>query len=217
MTVNPREADPVKTTEFGAGRVAERQRIIAAFEAEAPAGTRAVGRLAQLADRFALDPLETDILALLWISAVYPGLRADMLAQAAYSAQITVLFVADLFGHAPRPRLSSGSQLLLWRLVQEHELVDGGAALTIDATILAWLDGVHELDRALAGHARLLEPGPELANWPTDATRTWLTHSHATNMRPNKQRRGKQAFKRRAGNACDNCQCASRFRCRSLE
>lgn len=169
MTVNLREADPIDMAEFGAGREAERQRIIAAFEAEAPSGTPAAGRLAQLADRFALEPLEADILGLLWIGAVYPGLRADLLAQATNSAHITVLLAADLFGHAPRPRLSSGSQLLLWRLVQEHELADGGAALTIDATILAWLDGVHELDRVLAGNARLLDHEPEISDWPTDA------------------------------------------------
>ncbi len=169
MTANPRESETIEPIEFGADREAERQRILAAFEAEAPPFTPPTGRLALLAERFGLDPLEADIVGLLWICAVDPALRVEILSQAGYSAQASVLLVARLFGHPARPRLASGSPLLLWRLVQEHELVDGGAALTIDPNILAWLDGVHELDRVLAGHARFLDAGPELESWPIDS------------------------------------------------
>jgi hypothetical protein len=87
---------------------------------------------------------------------------------------MTVLLIADLFGHERRPRLSSGSPLLLWKLIHEHELLNGGAALTIDPMILAWLEGRHELDRSLANHTSVLLPGLELPEWPLDGVVHWV-------------------------------------------
>lgn len=167
MSSQPLEFDTPNVAQRG--RETERERIVAAIEADEAQRNGPQGRLAELADRFGLDPLETDVVGVLWAAAYDPELRAAVVAIDGFAAQVTVRAVAVLFGHAMRVRLSSGSPLLMWRLVTEHELVDGGAALMLDPTILAWLDGEHELDRAFAGRARLLPAGPELSEWPLDA------------------------------------------------
>lgn len=126
------------------------------------------GRLARLARRFGLGALEVDILAVLWVGAFNPEQRARLAAREPYSGQITVRLVAALFNHAPRVRLHSESPLLMWQMAQEHVLVDGTSALTIDPTIIAWLEDDAELDRALAGRVHVLEPGIESPRWELD-------------------------------------------------
>jgi len=145
------------------------ERLRGALRDQPIPGNSEQGRLADLAQRFGLDPLEVDLLGVLWVAAFEPELRASLAAREAYSGQVTLRAVAALFGHAKRVRLASESPLLLWQMVQEHPLVDGGAALCIDATILAWLEGDAELDRALAGRAELLRPGVELPGWPLES------------------------------------------------
>lgn len=149
-------------------RTLQRERVVAAIDGDAP--PLAAGRLAQLSERFGLDAFESDVLAVLWVGAFDPELRAQLASREHFAGQITVRVVAALFGHAPRVRLPSESPLLLWQMVQEHPLIDGTAALVIDAAIIAWLEGEHELDRSLAGRAQLLPAAIELAQWPLDAT-----------------------------------------------
>ena len=127
------------------------------------------GRLTQLAERFGLNALEVDLLAILWVGAFDPELRAQLIGGEPTTGQITVRLIAALFGHPPRVRLPSESPLLLWQMVMEHPLIDGGAALSIDPAIMAWLEGEHELDRCLVGRAQLLEQRELPIAWPVEA------------------------------------------------
>ena len=147
-------------------RTAQRERVLAALGGEQRPATGE--RLALLADRFGLSPLDADVLATLWVGAFEPELRAQLANREPFAGQVTVRLVAGLFGHAPRVRLASESPLLLWQMVEEHALIDGTAALTLDPAVLAWLEGEAELDRSLAGRARLLEAGVELPAWDVD-------------------------------------------------
>lgn len=124
------------------------------------------GRLAELAARFDLSAFEADVIAVLWATAFEPALRAACLLQDRFNAQITPRVVAAIFGHAPIVRLPSACPLRLWQLVEEHPLIDGSAALSIDPQIVAWLQREPELDRALLGHAEWLVPAFELPSWP---------------------------------------------------
>jgi hypothetical protein len=152
-------------------RAWQHTRIVAALQAQptsipAPASQ---SRLATLAERFGLAPLESDLLALLWVGAFEPELRAEAASRETCVGQITARLVSQLFGHPRRVRLNSESPLLAWGMVQEHGLIDGSAALAIDPTIVAWLEGEHELDRALAGRVALLDVGVESPHWGLDA------------------------------------------------
>ncbi|GAB6192455.1 ATP-binding protein [Desulfocastanea catecholica] len=141
----------------------QRERVIAAMNGEfleLPAG-----RLTDLAYLFGLSPLDVDTLAVLWVGAFDPELRLQLAKREVFCGQITARLIANLFGHSPRVLLMSESPLLLWKMVQEHPFVDGGAALTLDPAILAWLEGDHELNRALAGRVQLLAKGHESSQW----------------------------------------------------
>jgi hypothetical protein len=157
--------EPVTVSE----RNARHERIEAALRGDTVAAQPGSGRLPELAARFGLDPLEADVLAVLWVGAFDPELRAQLASREAYAGQITVRLVAALLGHAARVRLASDSPLLLWQMVQEHALIDGSAALAIDPAILAWLEGQNELDRLLAGSVQMLQPGFESPRWPLEA------------------------------------------------
>ncbi|HTE35804.1 MAG TPA: ATP-binding protein [Reyranella sp.] len=148
----------------------ERARLAAVLEGRSAAAPSA--RLAQLAGRFGLSPLETDIVALLWVATFEVKAPAET-----FGGQVTVQSAAALLGHPARARLFSESPLLLWRMVREHELIDGNAVLALDAGILGWLEGADELDRALAGRAQLLPVGGESADWPLDAIARQLHES----------------------------------------
>jgi hypothetical protein len=126
------------------------------------------GRLAQLSALFDLSPFETDAIALLWATAFDPELRAACLLRDRLNAQITPRVVAAIFGHPPVVRLPSGCPLRLWQLVEEHPMIDGSAALSIDPQVIAWLQGEPELDRALLGHADWIAPAFELPSWPIE-------------------------------------------------
>jgi DNA polymerase III delta prime subunit len=166
-----RAAAIVREPPVEAGASAERDlhraRILAAMQDEAT--TVPSGRLTQLVERFGLSPFEADVLAALWVGAFWPELRAQLARRESFAGQITARLVATLFGHPVRVRLPSESPLLLWQMVQEHALIDGSAALTIDAAIIAWLEGDNELDRALAGRVQLLPMAPEAPDWPLAA------------------------------------------------
>jgi adenylate kinase family enzyme len=148
-------------------REVHRRRIEAALRQEQTALQS--GRLEELAGRFNLDTLEADILAVLWAAAFDPVLRSKLTEQGAYPDQLTVHCVTRVFNHPPRIHLKSESPLRLWRMVAEHVLPDGSAALTLDPAILAWLEGEDEIDRALAGRIYLLPASPELPSWPLDS------------------------------------------------
>ncbi len=150
-------------------RESARARLASALAGE-PISDGDEGRLADVKRRFSLEPAEADILSTLWLCAHDPEIYAQVAALNPVQGQVTVLTILGLFGHERRPRLASGSALLAWRMVSEHPLVSGGTALTIDPLILAWLDGERELDRALIGSSELLPLGPELGEWPIDAT-----------------------------------------------
>ncbi|UUZ72531.1 ATP-binding protein [Polaromonas sp. P1(28)-8] len=151
----------------GSERGQHRERLIAALRGESH--DLPPGRLPLLAERFGLGALEINVLAVLWVGAFDPELRAQLASREAFSGQVTVRLVASVFAHPARVRLLSESPLLLWHMMQEHPLIDGTAALSIDAGILSWLEGEHELDRALAGRVRLLEPEYECERWAIPA------------------------------------------------
>jgi hypothetical protein len=140
-----------------------RQRILARMHGEDEA--LPPGRLVRLADRFGLSALETDLLSVLWAGAFDPVLRAELANREPFAGQVTVRLVCTLFGHVPRVRLPSEAPLLMWNMVQEHPLFDGTAALAADPAIVAWLEGEHELDRALAGKVQLLPQGTVSKGW----------------------------------------------------
>ena len=87
-------------------------------------------RLAQLAALFGAVELEDDVIAVLWVCAFDPELRASVLARDRHSLHLTQRGIAELCGHPARVRLASESPLRLWRLVEEHPLMDGTAALS---------------------------------------------------------------------------------------
>jgi hypothetical protein len=135
---------------------------------DAAVAEAAHGRLAQLSSLFDLSPFESDVIAVLWVTAFDPALRAACLLHDRLNAQITPRVVAAIFGHAPIVRLPSGCPLRLWQLVEEHPMIDGSAALSIDPQVIAWLQREPELDRALLGHADWIAPAFELPSWPIE-------------------------------------------------
>jgi hypothetical protein len=126
-------------------------------------------RLQQLVEIFGLSPYERDVVAVLWTTACAPQWRGEVAGRDVFPGHVTVAGVAHTFGHAACARLSSESPLLLWRIVAEHPFVEGSAALSLDPQLLAWLEGRHDLDRALVGRARLLHARFELPSWRLDA------------------------------------------------
>lgn len=170
LHADPALASAQAPAAHAAGLAGERQAHAARLAAALQGRVEPVpaGRLATLGARFGLSPLEADVLAALWVCAYEPGLRLELLRHDPLAAQVGVRPVAPLFGHEPRVRLSSESPLLLWRMVQEHALLDGSAALSPDPSVLAWLDGEQEPDRALAGRLQVLVPGRALPSWPLD-------------------------------------------------
>jgi len=152
-----------------ASRANARARLTAAL-AEKAMPPRGDGRLGELGRRFGLGEADMDLLGSLWAAAFEPELHAALMTRDPVQGQVTVLTVLKLFGHGLLPRLPSGSPLLAWAMVEEHALASGGAALTIDPAIVAWLDGRHELDRALTGRAEIPPLAPELEHWPIDST-----------------------------------------------
>ena len=123
-------------------------------------------RLGRLAALFGLSEFETDVVAVLWTTAFDPDLRTALLDRD--GPHLTPRGIAQCCSHPARVRLSSESPLRVWRLVDEHPLIDGSAALAIDPHIVAWLEGEPELDRALTGRARRLAPTFELPSWPLE-------------------------------------------------
>lgn len=159
------------TLETGIGK--ERQawaQYLACRLAGAPVQGPNRGRLAELAELFGLDPMEIDVLAALWIAGFDPALRAELCKADAWHLQLTALGLARIFGHPLRLRLPSESPLRNWRLVDERETGDGAALLSADPTIVAWLEGGHELDVNLVGHVRMVTSSGSLPNWPVAAT-----------------------------------------------
>jgi hypothetical protein len=171
------QAAPVPGTE----RDAQALRLRALLRGEEPAPP--TGRLSRLVSTFGLAPFEADVLALLWTAAYEPALRQQLMGDEEGGCQVTVRLVARRLGHAARVRLSSESPLLLWRMVHEHPLVDGNAVLSIDPSLLAWMDGDGELDRVLVGHVQLLEPALELPSWPLAAAALRLRDALARGQR----------------------------------
>jgi hypothetical protein len=125
-------------------------------------------RLARLAQVFGLSPFESDVVAVLWVGAFDPKLRAAMCAFDRGGLHPTPRGIAQWLRHTPRVRLASESPLRTWRLVDEHPMVDGNAALALDPHIIAWLEGESELDRALCDSARIVISRVELPAWPLD-------------------------------------------------
>lgn len=125
-------------------------------------------RLARLAQVFGLSTFESDVVAVLWVGAFDPALRAAMCARGSMDLHPTPRGIARWLGHAPRIRLASESPLRTWRLVDEHPMIDGNAALALDPHVIAWLEGDPELDRTLCSFARILPPNLELPSWPLD-------------------------------------------------
>jgi adenylate kinase family enzyme len=127
------------------------------------------GRLQMLRERFGLDALEADTVRTLWALAYTPEWR--QLVAALDGGAVTPLGVALLHGHPPRARLSSESPLLAWHIVSEQPQAGcANPGLSIDPHILAWLEGSHELDRALVPSVRLIAPGGVLDSWPVART-----------------------------------------------
>jgi len=121
-------------------------------------------RLLQLALLFGLDAFELDVVATLWTAAYAPDWRAELVQGDAYGVP-SVARIAAIYGHEPRVRLASESPLRLWRIVAEHPLLDGGAVVALDPHLIAWLEGVHEIDRALIGQVGLFSAAFELRSW----------------------------------------------------
>ena len=122
-------------------------------------------RLRKLQKRFNLTEVDVDIVAALWTTAHSPEWRKELAAHDVFAGHLTVLGLTRCLGRLPLVRLPSESALRSWRMVFEQPFVDGTAALTIDPQIIAWLDGEHELDRALVGRAHLLPVSFELPSW----------------------------------------------------
>lgn len=168
-----RRAAGVPTPEVHSERQAWAERLRAALAAQPlQAADAAVsgGRLERLSQRFGLGELERDALALLWVGAFDPELRAQAAALEPFTGQITVRLLCRLFGHPERAALPSQGGCVLWQLVQEQALLDGTSALAIDPSLLPWLEGEHELQRELLGRAQPLgPPALRLPAWAVEA------------------------------------------------
>jgi hypothetical protein len=126
-------------------------------------------RLLELAELLGLSALELDIVAALWTTAQSPAWRAELAAGQIFAGHLTVIGLALAFGHVPRARLPSESPLRLWRIVAEQPFIEGTAALSLDPHLIAWLNEEAELDRALIGRVRLLQPSFELPSWQVES------------------------------------------------
>jgi hypothetical protein len=151
------------------------------------------GRLQRLIELFDLSPYETDLVAALWTAAYAPQWRAELAARDVFSGYLTVLGMARTFGHAARVWLPSESPLRLWHMVVEHPFVEGTAALSLDTHLIAWLEGEHELDRALTGHVRLLKTRIELPSWRLDGPAAQLSAGLRNGERWRVQLKGQDA------------------------
>ena len=143
----------------------------------------AAARLHRLAEIFGLTAFEHTVVGTLWISVFDANLRAELLAEEPGNGCVTPRAIARLFGHAECARLASESPLRLWNIVFEHALLDGSASLSLDPHILAWLEGRHELDRVLVGHAAIVQQGIESSAWPMDAWSRRLSEGMRNGMR----------------------------------
>ncbi len=173
--IDARTARAAAAPPLAAEREQHRLRLLASLRGERLA--LPPGRLQQLGDRFGLNPLDVDVLVVLWVGAFDPALRAQVVNREPFAGHVGPRGVATLFAHPPRVRLASESPLLCWLMVDEHPLIDGSAALAVDPAVLAWLEGVPELDRALVGRVQLWPPAapPVRADWPVDALATRLS------------------------------------------
>jgi adenylate kinase family enzyme len=125
-------------------------------------------RIALLKNIFGLSRFEADVVAVLWVVAFDSRLRAALVAGDRFAAHPTPRGIARLLGHDGCLRLASESPLRTWRIVDEHPMFDGSAAVALDPHIVAWLEHEKELDRALCGHAHVVTPDFELPSWPLD-------------------------------------------------
>ncbi len=151
-------------------------------------------RLDQLSLLFGLDPLEADIVATLWVLSFMPGWRAAIAALDAGRTDVTALAVSRLHGHEPKPRLSSRSPLLSWQIVIEHPVTScANPGLSLDAQVLAWLEGAHEVDRHLVPFVRSIDRAETLASWPVARAVAAVRAAHAMGERIRVQLLGRDA------------------------
>lgn len=142
-------------------------RIVAGSDDEQIALFSNEGKLTRLAQLFQLNPFEKDVVGLLWCTAFDVELREQLSFSQGVNQPITSLLISRALSFPLCLRLSSESPLLRWQIINEHALLDGGAILSIDPHIVAWLEESVELDRLLVGLARIIPSSFELSSWQT--------------------------------------------------
>jgi hypothetical protein len=158
--------------DMASSQLSERERLASALSSSRAATSdcahvQSSPRLSLLGQIFQLSAWEVDAVAVLWVCAFDASLRAKWLGSSSGAlAPVTPLAVTSLWGHRPRVRLGSTSAVLLWQIVSESEMRDGGCALVLDPHLLAWLEGEHEPDRMLIGRVRPIAAGDPLSAWP---------------------------------------------------
>jgi len=129
------------------------------------------GRLELFSSLFGLDPFEIDIVLTLWVLAVVPEYRAAVAALDAGGTDVSALSIARLYGHPHRANLAADSPLLAWLLVGEtRETAGVNPSLVLDPHAMAWLEGWHELDRALLPYVGHVPADEALPTWPIPST-----------------------------------------------
>jgi adenylate kinase family enzyme len=121
---------------------------------------------------FRLSEPEMDLLQTCLALALDPTLGAAFghLQQGPARSYVTEPLAARLFDHGRHLLCGAGCPLLGWGLVRADESAAAEPApLSIDPSVIAWLQGELRLDPELMGCGHVVEPREPLASWPVEA------------------------------------------------
>ena len=125
--------------------------------------------LAQLAQMFRLSEPELDLLQACLAHALDPSLGSvyGCLQHHPGRNYPTEPLAARLFGYGRRSMWSSSCPLAAWGFVSATEAGLGEpAALAVDPSIVAWIQGDLRIDTPLVGLVRMIQKRKPLDNWP---------------------------------------------------
>ena len=129
-----------------------------------------ISRLREFSELFGLTDFETDVVMVFWVCAYSPETRVRIVQQDPSIPFVCALSISRLLGHPQYIRLGSESPLVLWKVVRERELSDGGIHHSLDPHIISWLDGQRDLDDLLVGQLSILLHSFTLPEWELEET-----------------------------------------------
>lgn len=145
----------------------ERGRELAAARARVEASLPGVAsRVKRLAEIFALDAREIDVIEATLAAAIAPEISSVFVAACGRPLPTEALLSA-LFDHGVRRVLTPDSPLARWELIHRIEFAPGESeGLALDAAIVDWLAGGYTIDEALVEVAQPVAARAPLTAWP---------------------------------------------------